>query len=65
MSDQYEVKKGDTLSDIAEAHYGDGGEKSWRRIYEANKTVIGANPDVIKPGQKLVIPPKEEEETEV
>jgi nucleoid-associated protein YgaU len=26
------------------------------QIYEANKDTIGANPDLIKPGQKLVLP---------
>ena len=29
---------------------------AWRDIYEANMDVIGDNPDLIKPGQKLRIP---------
>jgi nucleoid-associated protein YgaU len=28
------------------------------KIYEANKAVIGDNPDLIKPGMELVIPKK-------
>lgn len=48
------VAKGDTLWKIAKAKYGDGAK--WSKIYEANKATIGKNPDVIKPGQKLVIP---------
>ena len=51
---EYVVKAGDTLSSIAKAHYGD--VKRWREIYEASRAVIGADPNVIKPGQKLRIP---------
>ena len=29
---------------------------SWQEIYNLNKTIIGANPNVIKPGQKLKLP---------
>jgi len=46
------VKKGDTLSEIARK----AGLKSWLAIYDANLTI--ANPDLIFPGQKLVIPGK-------
>jgi len=28
----------------------------WRQLYEANKDVVGSNPDLIKPGQVLKIP---------
>lgn len=52
----YEVQLGDTLSGIAQKLRGDGTEIAWRKIYEANKEVIGDNPDLIKPGQKLKIP---------
>lgn len=48
---EYEVKAGDSLSKIGKK-FG----KSWQDIYNANKTVIGDNPDLIKPGQKLQIP---------
>ena len=46
----YTVVKWDTLSSIA-AKY----NTTWQKIYEDNKDVIGDNPNLIKPGQKLVI----------
>jgi 5'-nucleotidase len=52
----YEVQSGDTLLSIAEQYYGDGTQ--WRRIYDANKDVIGADPDKLKIGMQLKIPPK-------
>jgi len=48
------VMKGDTLWGIAKTYYGDG--RMWSRIYEANRAVIGVNPNKIYPGQKLEIP---------
>ena len=51
----YVVRSGDSLSKIARRHYGDA--KLWPRIYEANLEVIGKNPDLIQPGQTLVLPP--------
>lgn len=48
------VVKGDSLWKIAERVYGDGSK--WETIYKANKSVVGKNPNFIKPGQKLVIP---------
>lgn len=50
----YTVKAGDSLSKIAKELYGDA--TKWKQIYEANKDVIGPNPDLIKPGQVLTIP---------
>lgn len=50
----YTVKSGDSLFKIAVRVYGRGDD--WRRIYDKNVKVIGANPSLIKPGQKLVIP---------
>jgi len=50
----YNVKAGDTLSDLAEWFYGSG--LKWQRIYEANRKVI-VNPDYIYIGQKITIPP--------
>ncbi|MEU5546352.1 transglycosylase family protein [Streptomyces sioyaensis] len=44
----YTVKAGDTLAKIAKAH-----GTSWKSVYEANKSVIGGNPNLILPGQKL------------
>ena len=49
----YTVVKGDSLSKIAKREYGD--PSKWRQIYEANKDVID-NPDLIEPGQDLIIP---------
>ncbi|MUG92916.1 polysaccharide deacetylase family protein [Scytonema sp. UIC 10036] len=51
----YVVQSGDYLSKIAERFYGDGSEQSWRKIYEANKDLIG-NPEQIEPGWKLCLP---------
>jgi nucleoid-associated protein YgaU len=48
------VRPGDYLMKIAYIHYKNSG--LWRRIYEANRKVIGPNPDKIFPGQVLVIP---------
>lgn len=50
----YTVVKGDSLWKISKRVYKDGAQ--WRRIYDANKSVIGKNPNLIYPGQKLVIP---------
>ena len=41
---------------IAQQFYGD--PTQWRRIYDANKDAIGADPDKLKVGTKLTIPPK-------
>jgi nucleoid-associated protein YgaU len=51
---KHTVVKGDTLSAISKKYYDDAGK--YMKIYEANKDVIGANPDLIKPGMELVIP---------
>ena len=53
----YVVKSGDTLSHIAQRHYGRASD--WRRIYDANRATIN-NPDMIHPGQELVLPPVDE-----
>lgn len=46
----YTVDAGDSLSGIAAAHHVDGG---WRHLFAANQTVIGDDPNLIKPGQIL------------
>ncbi|MFD9727279.1 transglycosylase SLT domain-containing protein [Streptomyces sp. NPDC059072] len=46
----YSVKAGDTLSGIASKHSVSGG---WKTLYETNKSVIGNNPSIIRPGVKL------------
>lgn len=50
---RYTVKKGDSLSKIAKKYPG----LTWQKIYEANKDQI-KDPDLIYPGQDLVIPTK-------
>ncbi|EOE7203661.1 LysM peptidoglycan-binding domain-containing protein [Clostridioides difficile] len=54
----YTVKASDTLYKIAKNLLGKGSR--WPEIYNIpeNKKVIGKNPNVIKKGQKLVIPSK-------
>jgi LysM repeat protein len=53
---EYTVVSGDTLSGISQKFYKSGAREKWMKIYEANKAVIGANPGMIKAGQKLIIP---------
>ena len=53
----YEVQSGDTLAIISNQFYGD--PTQWRRIYDANKDTIGPDPDKLKIGMKLTIPPKQ------
>ena len=48
------VQRGDTLSALAGRYLGDMGR--WREIYNANRAVIGADPDLILPGQVLTLP---------
>ncbi|MGB8359686.1 MAG: peptidoglycan-binding protein LysM [Bacteroidales bacterium] len=50
----YTVKKGDYLSKIAKEVYGDA--KKYPIIFDANKPML-KDPDLIYPGQVLVIPP--------
>ncbi|MEU7426733.1 transglycosylase family protein [Streptomyces sp. NPDC040750] len=46
----YTVREGDTLSVIAARH-----GTTWQRIYAANQAVIGGDPDLIVPGQRLAL----------
>lgn len=50
----YTVKAGDTLSKIAQKVYGN--MMKFGVIYMANRQVIGPNPNLIRPGQVLMIP---------
>lgn len=45
----YTVRSGDTLSSIARKL----GISNWRDLYNANKSVIGSNYNLIRPGQQL------------
>ena len=53
-STYYTVVRGDTLSAIAKAQYGNA--NAYMKIFEANKPML-SNPDKIYPGQLLRIPP--------
>jgi nucleoid-associated protein YgaU len=46
----YTVRAGDNLWSIADAQKVPGG---WPALYEANKSAVGADPDLILPGQSL------------
>jgi LysM repeat protein len=48
----YTVKAGDTLSKIAAANHIAGG---WQSLYSTNRSVVGSNPNLIHPGQRLKI----------
>lgn len=47
------VVRGDTLSGLAAKHC--GAWSGWNGIYNDNRAVVGGNPNLIFPGQKLVI----------
>ncbi|WGI21407.1 transporter substrate-binding domain-containing protein [Amylibacter sp. IMCC11727] len=47
----YTVKRGDSLSLIADSQYKDA--KKWSAIHQGNIAAIGSNPDSIRVGQKL------------
>ncbi len=54
--DQHVVASGETLASISDKAYGN--RNNWKRIYEANKGVIGSDPSRLKVGMKLTIPAK-------
>jgi nucleoid-associated protein YgaU len=59
--DDVVVRRGDSLWDIAARHLGDGSSAAeiaaeWPRWYAANRHVIGADPDLLRPGQRLAPP---------
>ena len=55
MGQVYTVKKGDTLGEITKKNFSNL-KNAVDTVYEINKAVIGANPDLIYSGQKLFIP---------
>jgi nucleoid-associated protein YgaU len=55
---QHTVVSGETLSHIALKYYGSAAKEQWMRIYEANRDLIGDNPNKIRVGQVLNIPEK-------
>ncbi|MGZ4616183.1 MAG: transglycosylase family protein [Actinomycetes bacterium] len=48
----YVVRRGDTLSAIANRKHVPGG---WQGLYRINRSAIGNNPGLIKPGQRLTM----------
>ncbi|NJB84754.1 nucleoid-associated protein YgaU [Lewinella marina] len=50
---KHTVQKGDSLSKMAKEYYGD--PMDYKRIFQANTDVL-ENPNMIYPGQELVIP---------
>ncbi|MER7519036.1 transglycosylase family protein [Streptomyces sp. NPDC126499] len=54
-ADEYTVKPGDSLSDIARENGLLGG---WNALYDANKETVGSDPDLILPGQSLELLPE-------
>jgi LysM domain len=60
-SGEHTVGAGDTLWDIAAAHL-EPAERSaaaidryWQQVYRANRSVVGADPDLIHPGMRLAV----------
>ncbi|MCV2870601.1 transporter substrate-binding domain-containing protein [Defluviimonas sp. WL0002] len=49
----YRIKRGDTLTNIAVRAYG---TSNFSRIFQANRELIGGNPNLIEVGQKIEIP---------
>lgn len=57
-SRSYTVTSGDSLSEISRQFYGDPNE--YMRIFYANRNIL-KDPDMIQPGQVLVIPPDDDD----
>jgi|GEM_PF-2483368 len=53
---QHIIRSGENLSAIAKKHYNKA--SLWRYIYNANRERIGSDPDRLKAGMRLTIPPK-------
>ncbi|MBM4105579.1 MAG: LysM peptidoglycan-binding domain-containing protein [Phycisphaerae bacterium] len=48
------VAPGETLTSIARARWNDGAR--WRRLLEANESLLGGDPDRLRVGDRLVVP---------
>jgi nucleoid-associated protein YgaU len=62
VGDEVTVRRGDTLWDITARHLGPDASAieiaaEWPRWHRANLAVIGADPDLLIPGERLVPPP--------
>ena len=53
---EHKISGDETLSHVAQKHYGNATRPYWMVIYEANKDVIGDNPNIVRPGMVLNIP---------
>jgi nucleoid-associated protein YgaU len=53
---EHTVVSGESLSLLSKKYYGSIAEDKWMLIYEANKDIIGDNPNLIRVGQVLKIP---------
>jgi nucleoid-associated protein YgaU len=61
VADEVVVRRGDSLWDIAARHLGPDASAAdvaveWPRWHRANRAVIGADPDLLIPGQRLLPP---------
>ncbi|MGW0120403.1 transglycosylase family protein [Streptomyces sp. NPDC003327] len=52
VREMYTVARGDSLSKIAREERVRGG---WKGLYDTNRTVVGDDPDLIHPGQRLTL----------
>ncbi|MEU9037505.1 transglycosylase family protein [Streptomyces sp. NPDC048352] len=52
LPNPYTVAPGDSLSTIAADQHVEGG---WQALYETNRSTVGANPNLIFPGQRLTL----------
>ena len=50
--DFYRIERGESLREIAERAYGDD---NFRRIYQANRSQIGRNPNIVVVGTVLAL----------
>lgn len=53
---EYTLRRGDSLSSVASRKLGNGAR--WTEIYELNRDVIGPNPDGIRDGMVIKLPPR-------
>jgi murein DD-endopeptidase MepM/ murein hydrolase activator NlpD len=53
-AESHTVKPGESLSRIAESQGLPGG---WQELYKSNRSVVGSNPNMIVPGQRLTVDP--------
>jgi nucleoid-associated protein YgaU len=53
---EHVMKPDETLSHLSLKYYGSAIRDKWMIIYEANKEVIGSDPNHVRPGTVLKIP---------